>query len=302
LWTLALMAALDIPVNVMTSIIPALLVIIGSTEDIHLLTEYRSASANRETKSRAFFVLARNMWLAVTLTFITTYLGFLSVSVGHLELLQQFGLVASTGLLFNFIITVLLIPAILKITNLRLSREVKVESLRFFQKLATRVFGLTKNYRSAVIGILMAITVVSVYFATQVQVNNNVMDYFDDESQLAVQAEKIHQKLSGIQSFSIILSGTDGTFLQVPYLHELWNLQDFLKDTGYFDSSYSFADFIGILHSGLDSEWQDLIYLPDRNEVVREYMSLLDQESARTFVSPDFSQARIFVGIISAHQ
>ena len=40
IWTLGLMAAIDMPINVMTSIVPALLVIIGSTEDIHLLSEY----------------------------------------------------------------------------------------------------------------------------------------------------------------------------------------------------------------------------------------------------------------------
>ena len=35
------MALTDTPVGVMTSIIPALLMIIGSTEDIHILAHYR---------------------------------------------------------------------------------------------------------------------------------------------------------------------------------------------------------------------------------------------------------------------
>ena len=41
LWTLALMAMLGIPLNVVTSIVPLLLIIVGSTEDIHLLAEFR---------------------------------------------------------------------------------------------------------------------------------------------------------------------------------------------------------------------------------------------------------------------
>ena len=40
LWTLGFMGWLGIPVNIMTSIVPALVIIIGSTEDIHLLAEY----------------------------------------------------------------------------------------------------------------------------------------------------------------------------------------------------------------------------------------------------------------------
>ena len=51
-WTLGFMAWLDIPVNIMTSIVPALVIIIGSTEDIHLLAEFRQLSAeSRATRS-----------------------------------------------------------------------------------------------------------------------------------------------------------------------------------------------------------------------------------------------------------
>ncbi len=40
--TLSVMAFLEIQVDVLTSIVPALLIIIGSTEDLHLLAEYHS--------------------------------------------------------------------------------------------------------------------------------------------------------------------------------------------------------------------------------------------------------------------
>ena len=57
--------------------------------------------------------MADNMGVAVLLTFITTYLGFLSIALNDIQLLFQFGLVASTGLLFNFLITVVLVPVLL---------------------------------------------------------------------------------------------------------------------------------------------------------------------------------------------
>ena len=40
LWTLGLMAALAVPLNMTTAIVPVLLIIIGSTEDRHLISEY----------------------------------------------------------------------------------------------------------------------------------------------------------------------------------------------------------------------------------------------------------------------
>ena len=47
IWLLGAMAALDIPLSVLTAIVPVLLVIIGSTEDIHLLAEYYEGHLGR---------------------------------------------------------------------------------------------------------------------------------------------------------------------------------------------------------------------------------------------------------------
>ena len=48
LWTLGFMGWMGIPVNIMTSIVPALVIIIGSTEDIHLLAEYAAGVRDGE--------------------------------------------------------------------------------------------------------------------------------------------------------------------------------------------------------------------------------------------------------------
>ena len=61
--------------------------------------------------------MARKMGRTVLLTFITTYAGFFSVGLSGIEVLSQFGLIASTGLLFNFIVTIVFIPAALALAG-----------------------------------------------------------------------------------------------------------------------------------------------------------------------------------------
>lgn len=76
-WTLSVMAVLAIPVNVITSIVPALLIIVGSTEDIHLISEYQRGIDKGLRQMDANRYMANHMGTAVLLTFITTCLGFL---------------------------------------------------------------------------------------------------------------------------------------------------------------------------------------------------------------------------------
>ena len=107
--TLGTMAALDIRVNVMTAMVPVLLIIVGSSENIHLLSEYYRQRVGGASKSAALRGMATTMGLAVLLTFATTYLGFLSIAANPIALLREFGLVASSALLCNFLVTVALV-------------------------------------------------------------------------------------------------------------------------------------------------------------------------------------------------
>lgn len=303
IWILGLMAALGIPVNVMTSIVPVLLIIVGSTEDIHLLSEYQAALRKGKSNQLALSLMAKYMGMAILLTFATTALGFLSISLNRIDLLQQFGLISALGLAINFLITITLVPA-----SLQLASDSGLNTLsatqRPYAQFSSHLFQQLSRYPKVIISSILLLMSVCLIWATQITINNNVMDYFTEQSELPEQTELLHQNLSGMQALSIVLSGTQGTFLQVPYLEELRRLQDYLEETGQFDKSFSFADFIAVVHSGIDNEWPGTIYLPARNEVVKEYMSLLDHENAASFVSADYSQARILVrhAIGSSHQ
>ncbi|WP_456406643.1 MMPL family transporter [Thiolapillus sp.] len=304
LWTLGLMAATGIPVNITTSIIPALLIIIGSTEDIHLLTEYRSGIGKGKKPQKALEYMANHMGMAIGLTFITTYLGFLSITLNDLALLSQFGLISSTALAFNFLATVLLVPVALKFFKPQWKNSNKHSRPDVFTRAALKVLQYLEHHRLQVGIGLLVVTLIAAYGASTIRVNNNVMDYFSKDSAVSRYAQILHRRLAGMQTFSIIVSGKPGTFLEVQKLEELESLQEFLEDTGSFDSSYSLADFMGIVNSGIDSETPTGPYLPERDEVLREYTRMLDHKVLSPFVSRDFSQARIIVrhNINSSHE
>lgn len=294
IWILGLMAWLQVPVNVMTSIVPALLIIIGSTEDIHLLTEYHAGLDRGKSSFKAIKFMARNMGTAVALTFITTYFGFLSIALNELELLRQFGLVASAGLAFNFLITLLLVPALLKWRGSDIESASRSPS-RLFSRLAAGAMEWVLGYRLQALVVLTMLLLLAGYGATRLEVNNNVMSYFDEEASVTRAASALHERLSGIQTFSVVVTGQAGAFLQVANLEALQALQEFIQERGRLDKSISYADFMSVVHGGLDSETPGVFYLPERDEIVEAYMAFLDEGWLRPFVSPDFSQARIIV-------
>ncbi|MEW8295647.1 MAG: MMPL family transporter [Candidatus Thiodiazotropha sp.] len=302
-WTLGLMAVLEIPVNVMTSIIPALLIIIGSTEDIHLIAEYRAGIQAGLTKLDAIRSMGRHMGTAILLTFFTTSLGFLTLSLNRIDLLQQFGLVTAVGLTFNFLLTSTLVPACLQ----GLSRDDcggHPAAGAAYGRAAVKFFHWQTRHSRQLLPGLVLLMLVSAYWSARIEVDNSVMDYFPASSSLPEQAARIRNKLAGIQTLTVLLSGRDGAFLKSANVQQLHKLQHQLEAHAAFGKSFSFADFIGVVHRGIDGEGGDKASLPANDELIEGYMSLLGHASAKAFVSPDFNQARIIVrhGIDSSRQ
>ena len=297
IWTLGFMAWLEIPVNIMTSIVPALVIIIGSTEDIHLLAEYAAGVRDGLGRRAAIGRMADNMGVAVLLTFITTYLGFLSIALNDIQLLFQFGVVASTGLLFNFVITVLLVPVMLRfIGHRRVTSARRGVVQTWFQGWAVGLLRAAQRRRLAVLAGAGALVIAALAAATQLRINNNLLDYLDPASQLRADVERIHTELSGVHAFSIVVdSGIDNTFLQVKYLEEVLKIQDFMAGIDAFDRTFSFANFVAMVNSVMAEEGDDEPWLPETDDQVREYMLFIRHSTVEPFVSKRYDRARILV-------
>jgi predicted RND superfamily exporter protein/CRP-like cAMP-binding protein len=294
-WTLGFMAAVDVPINVLTSVIPALLIIIGSTEDIHMLAEYRAGLRSGMRRPRAVKAMGVKLGTALLLTFLTTYVGFLSIAINDISMLRQFGLVASTGLFFNFLSTVLIVPMYLRYLGPALRLPGQPTTPLRYQPTADRLVSFLCRHQHAFLWSLVPLVVAFGYGATLLHVDNDPMDYFGGDAPLVQRAELLHEKLAGVESFSIVLrSGIEGTFLKVRYLEELRKLQDYLDRTGAFDKSSSFADFISLVNRVMDDD-EDRLRLPDSDDVVREYMLFIKHRDVRKYVSEDFSEARVVV-------
>ncbi|WP_456407074.1 MMPL family transporter [Thiolapillus sp.] len=294
LWTLGFMGATDIPINVVTSIVPILLIIVGSTEDIHLLAEFRHGQKSGLDTAAALKHMSRRMGFIVLLTFGTTYLGFLSVGLSHIEALWQFGLVASTGLALNFIATIILIPSILALAGKwQLDGKANIFSSKG-RLLAKRYWDWLWRSRRTIIVFFLGCTLVAVFGIPRIHINHNAIDSLGKDSAVRQQIELINQNLAGLESLSIIVdSGIEHTFLKVRYLEELEEIQKYILQKGWSDSSTSFADYLSLLNAAFQE--LDESVMPDSDDIITELMIFLDHDNVKAYISDDYSRARILV-------
>jgi predicted RND superfamily exporter protein len=294
LWTFGLMGWLGIPLNVVTSTVPILLIVVGSTEDIHLLAEFRHAQRQGEDTALALKHMARKMGRTVLLTFVTTYAGFLSVGLSGIEVLRQFGLVASTGLLFNFIVTIVFIPAALALAGRwQLDGRSRLYDGPALEWAASYWRFLTRHRWQAFVLLVMTVTVAA-FGIPRIQVNHNPVDSLGEESRVARQITDLNAQFAGLESFSVVIeSGIQDTFLHSRYLEEVIEVQRFIESLDEGLSVTSFGDYLTLLNNAfLES---DDAGLPATSEEIAELMIFLEHDRVSAYATEDYSQVRIMV-------
>jgi len=301
IWTAAFMALADIPINVLTVIAPALIIVVGSTEDIHILSEYmESVGETGGNKTKAINIMSGKVGTALLLTSLTTFIGFLSITLNQIILLKQFGMVAAFGLFVNPFITSFLSPVYLRFFGSKkgkLSGEHNAGFAdRFFGMIADKIIHIIYSNKAFVLIFFFCLTAIIGIFTLRVNVDNDLLGYFKKSSAIRSRSQIIHNDLSGAQTFFIrINGGFPGAFKQPENLAYIAQIQKYMSEKGDFDKTKSLADDISIIHREMNNGDEKYLKVPDSADLVAQYLLFLRRDDISRYVTADFSEANILV-------
>ena len=115
--TLGFMGHTGIAINPIISVVVILILVVGCTEDLHILAEFLLGIGRKLNRKEALHALSKTIVLALVLTSASTALGFLTLLNSPVPGLRDFGTTCATGIILNFLITLLISPAILQISK-----------------------------------------------------------------------------------------------------------------------------------------------------------------------------------------
>ena len=307
LWTAGFMGYVGIPINLLTVIVPSLIVVIGSTEDIHILSEYIEGIREGNERMPAIRYMADKVGTAVLLTSLTTFIGFLSITLNKITMLEQFGIVAAFGLFVNPMVTCMAAPVYLRFFGpnrpLVRRRDSRATIDKWITAIGERIVHIIHNYKGRVLVILLGGAAFLALFITQVKVDNDLLGYFRESSGIRQRSQLMHEQLSGPQAFYLrITAGYEGAFKEPRRLAMLQKIQNFIDSEGKFDQSVSLADHISLIHREMKAGGQ--YDVPENPELIPQYLLFLHRDDIARLVNADFSEANIVIrhNLSSSHR
>lgn len=298
-WTFGFMGWTGMGVNILSVMLPSLIIVIGSTEDTHLFTAYMH-ERQRDTESSQRQIthrMLRKLFLPLLLTVLTTALGFASNTLSDISLIRDFSITASLAILFNGLVTILLVPMLLSRYAPTASKLYKAnDSLRGLPGLIYSTFHISQKHFPRVLLIFTAILCGGfIHLAAKLYVTNDPLSYFQEDRELIQHTRQIHEDLAGIKLFFVTLkSDRDKAFLDPDNLNKVAAIQDFMQRQGGFDATISLADHLKFINQQF-RQTPDAHTLPRTRQLVAQYLMFLHRSDIRSYVSHDYRRANIVV-------
>jgi predicted RND superfamily exporter protein len=254
IWSIGAMPLFHINMSIISTVLPVILVAVGSAYGIHVVTHYNTEMTGRgaisdEEHRRIIYHLIRTIRKPVFLAALTTFAGFVSFCFTRVLPIREYGFFSSFGVLVSFGIALTLIPALLIIRGPKELKERKragsvqagVEPAAGYQAgevktdpmsgaIADAFLGITKKKRFVLI-LAVAVALVSVYGLTKVVIDNVMVEYFKTTTDIYKSDRFIRDKFGGSKVVSVVAQAdTPEELLSPESLKAMEGLSRFLED------------------------------------------------------------------------
>jgi len=308
MWTVGLMVLFGHQLTIVSSMLPALLVIIGMANVIHLCTKFLDQFLAGKDQRAALVETIRTVGLATLLTSLTTAIGFGVLMLSGSRLLSAFGQFAAVGIMLLYVLSITLTPVVFiryRSSARRSAPLVTREGLeRFFDRIAT----LTKRHADAILLLAGGLLLLGLVGTMRISSDIYAFSDFYEDDPLRQHLAVFEEAFGGIMPMEVIIE-TDkpGQFRSLPYWRRIEALQHTLSDLEPVGHSLAVTDLVKLANQAYFGGHPDAYRLPSSFELPFLQTALkgfLDQKrtgeltrNLPLLIDSTFSMTRVYLGV-----
>jgi len=265
---------MGIPFNNLTAIVPHILIAISVADAVHILvTFFQFRRTGLERREATLRTLTKNLQPTL-LTSVSTAIGFFSFSSADLMPIVAMGVLAGTGTIIAWLITIFFITPLLLYLKLPVPGGKAKVAHNQSHPLAIRYANWLSRRRFHMIGFFVILVGSSLYLALQNEINSDPFKYFAEDVPTRIANEFAEAKIGGMQGFEITVdSGEDEGVKDPKFLRMVESFQNWIDDQYHISKTIALTDIIKQTNRALHGDSPEAYHIPkQRNLVAQEIM------------------------------
>ena len=252
---------------------PIVILTLAVADSIHILLSLRSLMREGMAKTEAIVEAVRINFLPVSITSVTTIVGFLALNFSDSPPYWHLGNITAVGIAAAWLYSITLLPALLSILPYRVRKTAGTDwSQRAMAKFADFVIG---NNKKLLLGIGAA-TLVLISFVPTLEFNDQWVEYFDERIEFRTDSDKAmgHFGLYPIE-YSVPSSGPGGVS-EPEYLQNIESFAKYLRAQPNVTHVYALSDIMKRLNRNMHGDDTAYHRIPGDRELSAQYLLLYE--------------------------
>ena len=252
---------------------PIVILTLAVADSIHILMSLRSLLREGMDKSKALVEAVRVNFLPVSITSLTTIVGFLALNFSDSPPYWHLGNITAVGIGAAWLYSLTLLPALLMVLPYRVRRTSRQQwSQRKMDRLADFVIRNNK----ALLATVGAGALALIAFIPTLEFNDQWVEYFDERIEFRTDSD-LAQEHFGLYpiEFSVPAVGPGGVS-EPEYLENLDRFANYLRTQSNVTHVYSLSDIMKRLNRNMHGDDAAHYRIPEDRELSAQYLLLYE--------------------------
>lgn len=251
---------------------PTIVMTLAVADAIHILISMRAAMREGLDKHAALLEAMRVNFLAVSITSLTTIVGFLALNSSDSPPYWHLGNMTSAGVLAAWFFSITLLPAMVSLLPFRAPSASANGGERSMRRLADFVI---KQRRPLLLG-MSALFVVSAALTTRMEFNDAWVQYFDERVPFRTASDRASEHFGMYPVEFSVPAGEAGGVSDPDFLQRVDAFAEWLRQQSHVTHVYSLTDIMKRLNKNMHADEASYYRVPDDRELSAQYLLLYE--------------------------
>lgn len=282
--------------NFISALFPVVMLIVGSSDVIHIFSKYVDELTKGKEKLEAMRVTIKEIGMATFLTSATTAVGFASLYVSKLQTIKYFGIYAAIGVMIAYLTVLFFTTSVLSLFN---KNQIINESKHIsnWTKFLDSIYFVNLNQYRTLFTVSILLCAIFVFGISKITTNYNIEDNLPIGEEITNDFKFYEKYYAGFRplEFAIFVKDTmrvdDYTVVK-----EIDKLEQKIKSTGVIKSTLSLATFYRSINRMNYANMDSAYLFPNTEEeflASRRMLERITGDDATILVSKDKTKTRI---------
>ena len=296
-WTLADFALLGVPLNLITAIVPPLVITLCLAYAVHLLSDFFHAGSEDETNAERLLRTLKRGGPPLLLTGATTIAGLMALMINPLPAVRQFALLSSVGVAYSILLVLLFLPALLVLLG---CRRAPPRTVAIYARIAGRLAAFATTHRVWIAVISLAVAAAAVWSSTGIRVGTEYIKSFRPDATVRTDFEAINEAFNGATLVSVLIeTHVDDALTNPELMAEVEALEQWLREQPEVGAVVGYVDHLKLINQSLNEGEPEYYRLPDSAMAAKQLLVYGGSDAIRRSIDSRFRTALISVRIRS---